>query len=456
MIINHRINTDISICCLEDLKKLKPLIENTNLKVNKSALARELGVDRRTVAKYIDGYARPKTRNRASIFDEYYDLIRELLSPETADKKNKIFFYKRDLWQYLTDNYGLKCAQSSFRRYISSVPEFEAYFNNNRTSSVKTPAPSRFETAPGEQAQLDWKESINFVLKTGEVIVINIFVLILSYSRFRVYRLSLTKTQDVLLHFMDEAFETFGGVPKEILTDNMKTVMDEARTEYSAGKVNSRFSQYADDYGFTVHPCIARRANTKAKVESPMKILDELRAYSGDLDYTELCAKLAEINDRENARFHESYSGIPLLYLEKEKGFLSPLPNEKIRNHYCIATDTVKVNRSSMISYRSNQYSVPPEYIGKILQIQVYDNWIHLYYNTDLVAVHSISSRKLNYLEGHYIEIMGRTLPFESERIAEIAKENLRIIGERYDNNTRAAASEPEVSENERDGPSSQ
>lgn len=70
---------------------------------------------------------------------------------------------------------------------------------------------------------------------------VNIFVLLLSYSRFRVYRVSLSKTQDILFSFLDDAFETFGGVPDEIVTDNMKTVMDEARTEYSAGKINNKF-----------------------------------------------------------------------------------------------------------------------------------------------------------------------------------------------------------------------
>ena len=93
------------------------------------------------------------------------------------------------------------------------------------------------------------------------------------------YKVSLTKTQDILFSFLDEAFEIFVGVPTEIVTDNMKTVMDEARTEYSDGKINIRFQQFADDYGFRVHPCIAGRLQTKAKVEAPMKILDEIRAY---------------------------------------------------------------------------------------------------------------------------------------------------------------------------------
>ena len=82
-------------------------------------------------------------------------------------------------------------ASSSFRRYISSIDEFNQYFKEKKCTSVKTPAPSRFETSPGEQAQLDWKESIEFILSTGETVTINIFALILSYLRYRIYRLSL-------------------------------------------------------------------------------------------------------------------------------------------------------------------------------------------------------------------------------------------------------------------------
>lgn len=430
MILACQLNTNIHINVLEDLNKLKCLIENNNLKVNISRLARELGKDRRTVKKYIDGYVKTNKRQRQSQFDTYYPLIKELLNDA-----NKLFAYKRVLFQYLKDNYGMPGASSSFRRYISSIDEFDQYFKEKKCASVKTPAHSRFETSPGQQAQLDWKESIDFTLNTGEVITINIFVLILSYSRYRIYRLSLTKTQDILFHYLDESFSIFGGVPQEILTDNMKTVMNIPRTEYSKGKVNNKFQQFADDYGFKVHPCIAGRPNTKAKVESPMRILDELKAYNGDLNYDQLVKKLEEINNRENSRFHKGYQSIPLLYLDKEKDLLNPLPHEKIRDPYQIITKTVKVNQSSMITYKGNQYSLPPEYIDKRLQLQVYDNQIHMYFNTNLVAVHLISNKKMNYLKEHYVEILKLTLPFDNEDIENIAKENLSKIGERYNDN---------------------
>ena len=91
----------------------------------------------------------------------------------------------------------------------------------------------------------------------------------------------MSKTQTVLFHHLDTAFEMAGGVPKTLRTDNMKTVMDDPRTEYSKGKINNKFAQFAKDYGFEVKPCIAGEPEVKAKVEAPMKLLDELYAYNG-------------------------------------------------------------------------------------------------------------------------------------------------------------------------------
>ncbi|KIL07063.1 transposase [Clostridium botulinum] len=430
MIIKTNIYSELKINTLEDLHKLKPIMEVNNLKVNKSQIARELGVDPRTVGKYLNGYVKPTTRNRKSKIEAFEPIIKELLSKDSI----QVFYYKRILWQYLKDNHGLDCAQSSFRRYISNHSEFNEYFNNRKKGHISTTSIMRYETEKGKQAQLDWKENIEFILTTGEVININVFVLILSYSRFRVYKLSLDKTQDVLLSFLDESFETFGGVPEELLTDNMKTVMDEARTNYSKGKVNNKFQQFANDYGFNVRPCIAGRPNTKAKVEAPMKLLDEIRAYNGTLDYEGLHKLVADLNNRINSTCHTSTGKIPILHLEKEKDFLSELPKEQIRNHYKIIITSVKVNRQSMISYKSNQYSVPPEYIGKKLKLQVYDDQLHVYYNTNLVTIHKIQSQKLNYQAEHYAKISALTFNKNSYEMIELAKNNLKIIGEIYQN----------------------
>ncbi len=402
MILKHQIITDIRIESVNDLYKLKPFLEDGTLKINKSQIARELEVDRRTVDKYINGYTKPETRNCDDCITPFYDTIAELLS----DKNQQVFYYRKVLWQYLVDNHGFTGVYCNFCHYLRKYPEFDSYFRKSRPSNTNK-VTIRYETPMGKQAQLDWKESIPFILSSGETIDVNIFVLLLSYSRFRVYRVSLSKNQEILFSFLDDAFET--------------------------GKVNNKFQQFADDYGFKVQPCIARHPHTKAKVEAPMKILDEIRAYNGKLNYMKLVELVTRINNRVNAQVNQGTGRIPLMYYNKEKAFLNSLPADNIRKPYQIATNTVKVNHSSMFNYKGCQYSVPPEYIDKIVSLQVYDGYIHVYYNTEFITIHQLSSKKLNYISEHYAAIARKSHIFRDEHIMDRAKENLEIIGKVYD-----------------------
>ncbi len=232
----------------------------------------------------------------------------------------------------------------------------------------------RYETEPGKQAQFDWKESIPFETSDGEQVEINVAALVLGYSRFRIFHLALKKSQEILFSFLTEAFEKIGGIPHELVTDNMKTVMDEPRTEYNAGKVNTKFEAFAKDFGFKVRPCIAGRPRTKGKVETQMKFLDEIHAYQGQLTLEELYEFIEKLANRLNQSFHQGTGKIPMFALEKEKSSLLPLPSEKIRNSYRIKHQLVQVNASSMVSYKTNLYSVPTVYIGKKVGIQIHDD----------------------------------------------------------------------------------
>lgn len=423
MYMTLNIQTDVEIRSLLDLPKLKSLMENLKMKINKSELARKMKVDRRTIQKYLDGFNKSEGRKRESKLDAFYDIISDLLS----ENNKQVFYYKRVLWQYLTDNHGLRCGSSTFRAYIARKPEFECYFSEGRRLPSRQSV-VRYETAPGQQAQLDWKESIPFETRDGEMVEVNVAVLLLSYSRFRFYHMSITKSQAVLLSFLTEAFEKLDGVPHELLTDNMKTVMNEARTEYVKGKVNPKFAAFADDFGFKVRPCIAGRPRTKGKVEASMKLLDEIHAYQGKLTLLELHDFIQRLCDRVNQSFHQGTGKIPVLALEKEKNSLHPLPTERVRSSYRIHHKLVKINAANMISYQSKQYSVPAGYQGKTVGIQVYDNHLYAYYNTKLLVRHPIGDTKFNYKEEHYREQLQRAMPGYPD-INELAKKNLRTIG---------------------------
>ena len=427
MIIKSPVTTNLKIEKLEDLYKLKLFMESANLKINKSQIARELEVDRRTVDKYLHGFHKSGHRTSSNCLTPYKDIIRELLS----DENEQIFYYRRILWQYLCDNHGYHGAYSNFCYCLSREPEFAAYFR--KRLPAKSEAYLRYETPAGKQAQLDWKESLRLLTTNLGWVEVNIFVLILSFSRYRVYRMVPTKSQDVLFFCLDDAFTVFGGVPEEIVTDNMKTIMDQPGTRGSKGKINIRFQQFADDYGFRVQPCIAATPKTKGKVESPMRILDELRAYNGRLTYLGFVELLAKINDRENSKVHPGTGKIPLMYLKKEKDSFGPLPQQTIRNPYQLVDHKVRIDNASLFHYRGKQYSVPPEYIGKSVTLQVYDDYIHVYCNMKLIALQPLSEKKINYQEDHYRDLICRTHSFAEENIAARAKENLRALGAVYE-----------------------
>lgn len=243
MLINIKTPVSLKIEKLTDLPKLRTFMEENNLKLNKSEIARQLNVDRRTVNKYLDGFEKTKHRDKPSKLNSYYELISSLLNSDT-----QVFHYRSVLYRYLVDNYEFNVAVPTFYQYIKSVPEFDSYFIKTRTSNNSSNPVIRYETRYGEQAQLDWKESVPFILgDTGELITINVLVLILGNSRFRLYKPTTHMTQDVLMHLLTEMFESLGRVPKTILTDNMKTVMDVARTQYRKGKPNVKFEAFSKD-----------------------------------------------------------------------------------------------------------------------------------------------------------------------------------------------------------------
>ena len=158
---------------------------------------------------------------RKSKIDSLHPVIQELLSDDTL----QTFYYKENLWRYLVEIHDLAISESNFRKYISNHQEFQQYFNKRR-STPKQPTLLRFETEPGEQLQIDWKEDIRFTTSDGEIHSLNVFVGVLGYSRYSVYLLTLNRKQETLFHTLDTIFEKLGGFPKTVISDNMKTIKE--------------------------------------------------------------------------------------------------------------------------------------------------------------------------------------------------------------------------------------
>ena len=356
--------------------------------MSKAAMARIMGCDPRTVKRYLEGYELKKKRKilKKSKLDKFKETIISKL--EIGCTSMAIFkFIQKDGY---TGSYSL-------------VADF---VQKHKEEQIKK-ATIRFETAPGLQSQVDWKENLKMISKHGELFEVNIFLMVLGYSRTKFVKLTSDKTQKTLFECMNEAFEYFGGVPKEIVFDNMATVVDRANSKIGNVKLNTKFVQYSKDIGFNPITCRIYRPQTKGKVESLAKLVDRLQVYNHEFETYEELEKIVKMFMKEiNNEISQGTNMKPIERLEKETKHLLPLPNQELLNAYTTSPKEYKVSKESMITYKGQKYSVPTYLIGKSVSVKETDEYIHIYYTTNLITKHKKSKKFLNYHKEHIVDIL--------------------------------------------------
>lgn len=397
-------------------------IENELLKyrwevnlLNKSELARRMNCSRQTINAKLNKQNNANTRKKriyTSKLDEFKDLI------ET--KVEKYACSAMSIYLLLKNKYGYSGGYSSVARYVSD-------FKNEQKVKVTI----RFETTPGYQAQVDWKEKLELVDVHNAPYTVNIFLMTLGYSRMKFVKLTFDRTQTTLFDCITSAFEFFGGTTDEILFDNMKTVVDHAKSDFSNVVINEKFAQFAKDAGFIVRACRAFRPETKGKVEVLAKVMNRLKAFNGEFSTQ---ADLIEIVDNMNISLNkEIVQGInqrPIDRFEKEKNTLNPV-NIDILKPYFIRQKEYKVSNESMITYKGKKYSVPTAYIGKYVTVTEGDSTIYIYYTTNFICSYdTLIDCFLNYKEEHYKEILSKSAYGNKtdKELDEIIKKNLQHL----------------------------
>ena len=206
---------------------------------------------------------------------------------------------------------------------------------------------------------------------------------------------------------MNEAFKYFGGIPKEIVFDNMATVVDRANSRIGNVKLNTKFLQYSKDIGFNPITCRIYRPQTKGKVESLAKLVDRLQVYNNEFETYEELDKIVKMFMKEiNNEISQGINQKPVERLEKETKYLLPLPNQEILNAYTTSPKEYKVSKESMITYKGQKYSVPTYLIGKLVSVKETNEYIHIYYTSNLVTKHKKSKKFLNYQKEHIVDIL--------------------------------------------------
>jgi transposase len=236
---------------------------------SKSALARRLGVSRDTLHRWIrDG-----------------DLDRDLEATTVQYGPRPPVATKLDAYRGIIEARLAVYPQLSAVRlldeiraagYTGGYSQLKACVRQVRP--VPTPAPIiRFETPAGRQAQVDFAR---FHFDWG---IRYALLVVLGYSRLLWCRFYARQDMRTLVSGLEEAFLAFGGVPQELLFDQMKTVITrDLRLEGGALVRNTEFLRFARHWGFTARACRPYRAQTKGKVERPVRYVRGNLVYGRD------------------------------------------------------------------------------------------------------------------------------------------------------------------------------
>jgi len=184
---------------------------------------------------------------------------------EAPARKNGVEDFKAYLARRYTEH-GLSAVRlleeirpQGFSGSIHMVRRFVQTLAPLRQAAAK--ATVRFETAPGQQAQVDWAYCGRHPDRRGKLVGVYAFVMVLGFSRMMYVRFTTSMRMAELIDCHRRGFEFFGGVPASILYDNMKQV------RLDDGELNPAFVDFAAHHGFAVKTCRVRRARTKGKVE---------------------------------------------------------------------------------------------------------------------------------------------------------------------------------------------
>ncbi|MBA2527786.1 MAG: IS21 family transposase [Pyrinomonadaceae bacterium] len=244
----------------------------------------------------------------------------------------------------------------------------------------------RFETEPGEQAQVDWGQvRVRFV--SGPTVV-HVFVLTLGYSRRAWAEGYENERLSALLAAHEHAFEHFGGHPAELLYDRMRTVT----AEPGEGKAhwNATFEAFARHWSFEPRLCRPYRAQTKGKVESGVKYVKRNfvpgRVFRDLADFNDqLLAWQTEIAD---VRVHGTTHERPIDRFAREASALVRTPEQA---SFCQALRRERVVADDwLVAIDANRYSVPWRLIGKkVAVVRVGAIW-QISHRGQVVAEHPV------------------------------------------------------------------
>lgn len=393
------------------------MCEQYGMKPNFSELSRKTGIDRHTLRKYYENGGK-RDKERAPKVSKY-EPIRAFIESRMAIGGLPI----RGVWFAIEHEMPALAGSLSYKGLVSYIRKNEI----GRRQSPELEAHPRYECGPGDQLQVDWKESLSLHTRGGAVISYNVFSATMAYSRYHLYAYSAGKGTDDFVRCLIEVLRRLGGIPREILTDNMAAVV--SCTGGGRRKL-APIAQLERDLGCRIRLCRPRTPETKGKVESSNRFVNWLMAYDGLVeDEACLIAKIRLMEADSDAEVNREVGAPPIALFSKERAFLSPMPSGVMLESYVSEKYvTPKVPATMLVRCRGREYSVPRSMIGRKATAVPSEGMVYVFSSDgSLVAEHRIGASRINYSPEHYREALaGKGL--DDGQISEMAERSLERL----------------------------
>lgn len=343
--------------------------------ISVSVIARRVGLDRKTVRRYIARGLEPPVygprKPRTTQLERFERYLRERVAAFPQLTGRRLHRELRELGY--TGGYTIL---TDFLRGIrpAAVPEFER----------------RFETPPGRQAQVDFAHfRVVFDDEPGTEHVVWLFSMVLGHSRMLWGRFVLHQDLQTLLRCQATAFEALGGVPEQILYDRMRTVF--SREDPQSGHIvyNPTLVAFARHYGYLPKACQPYRAKTKGKVERPFRYIREDFFLGRNFrNPDDLNSQFHHWLDTvANARIHATTKRVVAEHFAEERPSLQPLPAGPFQ---IVLRLQRRITCEGMVSVDGNLYSVPNTARKRIVEVHSLAHELRILEQGRLIAVHPV------------------------------------------------------------------
>ena len=349
-------------------------------------IARELGIDRETVKRYLElarkgsnpatnaplGSEGPKPAINAPAGSVVVVAVEKERGPSDnvsgpnsqCEPFRQVIHAKLEqelsaqrIYQDLVSEHGFTGSYYSVRRFV-------------RRLGSSHPLPfRRMESAPGEEAQVDFGTGASIISEEGKRQKSHVLRITLSYSRKGYSEAVFRQTTESFIRVLENAFWYLGGVPKTVVIDNLKAAVSKA--DWYDPELHPKIQSFCEHYGTVILPTKPYTPWHKGKIERGIGYVKE-NALKGR-PFTSLARENEYLLHWEtgiaDTRIHgTTRQQVGKVFAEVEKEHLLPLPSGRFGS---FQEAKRSVHRDGHIEVAKGYYSVPPEYVGR----EVWARW---------------------------------------------------------------------------------